>query len=79
MDPPQQREVHFPGSAPPATHVPWNATAFPAPQHAQPAPPPYPRPDQLRGHAGVVRDVMVSDRHCEIPFPHLRHVYALLL
>jgi hypothetical protein len=71
MDSPQRREDHFLRSAPPAADAPWNTTAFPAPQHPQSAPSPYPRPipGQLRGHAGVVRD-MVSDWHCDVPFPH---------
>jgi hypothetical protein len=60
----QRREIQFPRDAPPAADAPWNATAFPAPQYPQSAPPssyPRPVPDQLRGHAGVVRDAMVSD------------------
>jgi hypothetical protein len=69
MDTPQ-REAHFPGNASPAADVPLplNAAAFPAPQYLQVTPLSYPRPvaGQLHGHAGVVRDAMVSDWHRDV-------------
>jgi hypothetical protein len=71
MDFPQQREVLFLGNQFHAADEPQNATAFPAPQHPQPAPSfdrdRRPLPGQPHGHAGVLRDAVVSNWHRDIP------------
>ena len=66
---PQQYGHQFQGSSSPAAGAPWNATAFPAPQHPRSAPSSYrfPPPGQPRDHAGVLRDAMVSNKRCDVP------------
>jgi hypothetical protein len=67
MDFPQQREVVFLGNPFHAADEPRNANVFPAPQHPQLAPssdrdhrPLQGQPHH--GHAGVLRDAVVSNR-----------------
>jgi hypothetical protein len=64
----QQYDICFPWNTSPAADAPWDATAFTAPQHPRSVPSSYPPvPGQLRGHAGVVRDAVVSDRLHGVP------------
>jgi hypothetical protein len=73
MDFPQQHEVLFLGDPFHAAvdSEPQFVTAFPAPQHPQPAPSSdcdrRPLPGQPHGHAGVLRDPVVSNLHRDIP------------
>src|SRR6267154_2843676 len=79
---PQQHEVHFPGNLSHAADAPRNATSFPPPHHPQSAPSPYPRslvPTQLHGHAGVLRDAVVSNWRRDIPPFALTRTHILLV
>ena len=70
MDFPQQREVLSLVNPFHAADEPQNAAAFPAPRNPQPAPSPdgdrRPLPGQPQGHAGVLRDAMVSNWYRDI-------------
>jgi hypothetical protein len=69
----------FQGNSSPAAGAPWNATAFPAPQHlaavcVQSAPSSYRRPPtgQPLDHARVLQDAVVSNWHRRDTSPFTR-------
>jgi hypothetical protein len=83
MDSPQQHEVLFLGDPFHVADALWNATAFPAPQHPQPAPSSdrdrHPLTGQPHGHASVLRDAVVSNWRRDIPPLTRAHTPVLFL
>jgi hypothetical protein len=83
MDIPQQREVLFLGNPFREADEPPNVTAFPAPQHPQPAPSSdrdrRPLPGQPHDNDGVLRDAVVSNWRRDIPPFTRAHTPVLFL